>query len=330
MNNSYSIIRSFLKQAVVDSNIPLTEDIRTNLGLNIEVHTSPLMAENGLYSSDLCANISRTTDSGEVIYSLRVIYSAIVAFEREDISDDQREFILTIEIPQSLYNKVRNSVWNLTEESDLVPLMLPEHSFLAQKRDKTETIDFISTIQTLSANEQYRDIIGIYSTYVDNPFSFTDSPLYYHYLRFFTPMEYKHPDLSRCSDTTWQQLLVLLFANPDVECSMVYKESLPELQFSYLHLQNKLVSELSTDEIEALMTCMVADCFATVLPKIITANINQNYAAELTDNETISLQKLQRLYNINELSTSDDISFVYMLHQRISHYRNYCKTKKLS
>ena len=111
---------------------------------------------------------------------------------------------------------------------------------------------------------------------------------------------------------------------------MVYKESLPELQFSYLHLQNKLVSELSTDEIEALMTCMVADCFATVLPKIITAHINQNYAAELTDNETISLQKLQRLYNINELSTSDDISFVYMLHQRISHYRNYCKTKKLS
>ena len=328
MTQEYTILRSFIKEVTLNSQAATSPLAKNNLDMRIEVQHSEISS--GSYLSDICIYIDRTQKSESSLFSMRFIYSTVVNFSNpESVTEQRRDIILSTEVPQIIYNKVRNIVWNLTSESDYAPIMLPDHSFLPKGESK-EDIEFGMIMRSIGANEHFTNIIELYSTYTDKPFSYTDSPLYLHYLRFFTPIEYNHPTLSRCNNSTWQQLLAMLFGNPDVDCRFEYNTPLPDLKFSYLRYQEKSVAELTVSEIEALMTCMIADYFAAIIPHITTAQINLPYSDSLSSEQNITLSQMYTLYNINELCSAAEIAFVETLHKRISHYQSYRKSKKLS
>ena len=177
--------------------------------------------------------------------------------------------------------------------------------------NSTKSIDYRSLITELGSNEQFSGFMELFCKYTDEPYSYTASPLY----------KYCHPTFVECDQSCWDMLLQLLFVSREADCRFVQTEGIaPELVLSYLSLKDVAVSTLSLQELKSLLLCLLTDAFAELLPHIIGSCIDQEYAEQLTDYQSLTREELLRMYGCSEHSSAAQIKMIDHLYSRLCNY----------
>lgn len=128
-------IKTFLKEAVFES--PNTPDLffnaesAANLEISIDVQ-SRIAEDSSLYLVELHTSLTPKIDE-RVVFNLRLIYSTLVEITDKEMDDETRKYLLTVVVPQSMYNPLRALVWKLTLESGFPPIMMNDYDFAAHQ-----------------------------------------------------------------------------------------------------------------------------------------------------------------------------------------------------
>lgn len=124
-------IKTFLKEVVFES--PNTPDLffnaesAANLEISIDVQ-SRVAEETSLYLVELHTSLTPKINE-RVVFNLRLIYSTLVEVADKELEDETRKYLLTVVVPQSMYNPLRALVWKLTLESGFPPIMMNDYDF---------------------------------------------------------------------------------------------------------------------------------------------------------------------------------------------------------
>ena len=124
-------IKTFLKE--VDFESPNTPDLffnaesAANLGISIDVQ-SRVAEDTSLYLVELHTSLTPKINE-RVVFNLRLIYSTLVEVADKELEDETRKYLLTVVVPQSMYNPLRALVWKLTLESGFPPIMMNDYDF---------------------------------------------------------------------------------------------------------------------------------------------------------------------------------------------------------
>lgn len=327
MSAHYTIAKSFVKKVEFNAPGAVANIEATPSTTNIESHikTQSYEIDKNTYGLDICVMLDRSVAAKGVIDSLNVVYSVIVEFDG-DVEQSERNIMLAVDIPQSLYNKVRNLVYNLTAESSLEAVMLPAYCFETFEQND---FSYRTALMNIGPREDFNSIWDIYSCHAENAYDYADSPIYRHGLKFFIPVDYAHPTFEGCNESWWDMLLQLLYINPQAKCQLVDKGGeVPELIFDYGTISQVPVSAIGPDDSKVLTTCLLADVFAMMGAHILNNHIDQDFSAKIGDYQKLKLKDLQRLYGCGKANDSRLESFVEQLYERINLYYSQVESLK--
>lgn len=124
-------IKTFLKEVVFES--PNTPDLFFNAesaaNLEISIDVQSRVAEGtSLYLVELHTSLTPKITE-RVVFNLKLIYSTLVEIADQELEDETRKHLLTVVVPQSMYNPLRALVWKLTLESGFPPIMMNDYDF---------------------------------------------------------------------------------------------------------------------------------------------------------------------------------------------------------
>lgn len=124
-------IKTFLKEVVFES--PNTPDLFFNAesaaNLEISIDVQSRVAEGtSLYLVELHTSLIPKINE-RVVFNLKLIYSTLVEIADQELEDEIRKHLLTVIVPQSMYNPLRALVWKLTLESGFPPIMMNDYDF---------------------------------------------------------------------------------------------------------------------------------------------------------------------------------------------------------
>lgn len=124
-------IKTFLKEVVFES--PNTPDLffnaesAANLGISIDVQ-SRVAEDTSLYLVELHTCLTPKINE-QLVFNLKIVYSTLVEITDKEMDDETRKYLLTVVVPQSMYNPLRALVWKLTLESGFPPIMMNDYDF---------------------------------------------------------------------------------------------------------------------------------------------------------------------------------------------------------
>lgn len=124
-------IKTFLKSAEFDSpNTPemfFNANSATNLEISIDVQ-SRVAEDTSLYLVELHTCLTPKINE-QLVFNLKIVYSTLVDITDKEMDDETRKYLLTVVVPQSMYNPLRALVWKLTLESGFPPIMMNDYDF---------------------------------------------------------------------------------------------------------------------------------------------------------------------------------------------------------
>lgn len=128
-------IKTFLNEVVFES--PNTPDLFFNAesaaNLEISIDVQSRVAEGtSLYLVELHTSLIPKINE-RVVFNLKLIYSTLVEIADQELEDETRKHLLTVIVPQSMYNPLRALVWKLTLESGFPPIMMNDYDFATHK-----------------------------------------------------------------------------------------------------------------------------------------------------------------------------------------------------
>ena len=124
-------IKTFLKEVVFES--PNTPDLffnaesAANLEISIDVQ-SRVAEDTSLYLVELHTCLTPKINE-QLVFNLKIVYSTLVEITDKEMDDETRKYLLTVVVPQSMYNPLRALVWKLTLESGFPPIMMNDYDF---------------------------------------------------------------------------------------------------------------------------------------------------------------------------------------------------------
>lgn len=124
-------IKTFLKSAEFDSpNTPemfFNANSAANLEISIDVQ-SRVAEDTSLYLVELHTCLTPKINE-QLVFNLKIVYSTLVDITDKEMDDETRKYLLTVVVPQSMYNPLRALVWKLTLESGFPPIMMNDYDF---------------------------------------------------------------------------------------------------------------------------------------------------------------------------------------------------------
>ena len=124
-------IKTFLKSAEFDSpNTPemfFNANSAANLEISIDVQ-SRVSEDTSLYLVELHTCLTPKINE-QLVFNLKIVYSTLVDITDKEMDDETRKYLLTVVVPQSMYNPLRALVWKLTLESGFPPIMMNDYDF---------------------------------------------------------------------------------------------------------------------------------------------------------------------------------------------------------
>ena len=124
-------IKTFLKKVVFES--PNTPDLffnaesAANLEISIDVQ-SRVAEDTSLYLVELHTCLTPKINE-QLVFNLKLVYSTLVEITDKEMDNETRKYLLTVVVPQNMYNPLRALVWKLTLESGFPPIMMNDYDF---------------------------------------------------------------------------------------------------------------------------------------------------------------------------------------------------------
>ena len=124
-------IKTYLKSVEFDSpNTPemfFNANSAANLEISIDVQ-SRVAEDTSLYLVELHTCLTPKINE-QLVFNLKLVYSTLVEITDKEMDDETRKYLLTVVVPQSMYNPLRALVWKLTLESGFPPIMMNDYDF---------------------------------------------------------------------------------------------------------------------------------------------------------------------------------------------------------
>lgn len=157
-------IKTYLKGVEFESpNAPelfFNAESAANLEISIDVQSK--VSDDTYYLVELHTRLIPKIGE-QVVFNLKLVYSTLVEILDKNMDDEQRKFLLTVIIPQSMYNPLRALVWELTSASGFPPIMMNDYDF-ATHQVNTELQAFDNKLEeTLSNDDVFREDMDVVS-----------------------------------------------------------------------------------------------------------------------------------------------------------------------
>lgn len=150
-------IKTYLKGVEFESpNTPeLFFNVESAANLEISIDVQSKVSDDTYYLVELHTRL--TPKIGEqVVFNLKLVYSTLVEILDKNMDDEQRKFLLTVVIPQSMYNPLRALVWELTSASGFPPIMMNDYDFAVHQAN-TEQQPFDNKLGETLSNDDIND-----------------------------------------------------------------------------------------------------------------------------------------------------------------------------
>ncbi len=150
-------------------------------------------------------------------------------------------------------------------------------------------------------------------TFVD----YESLPIYKCYYRFFTPIEYHHPDFEECDESIWPILFQMLYGSFKSQCQVIDAEQgLPEIEFSYEHFQDRTISSLNLEELKELLSNLITEALTDLSVNLLGFQNESVLSMEQSpNNQLMSERDFYHLFDAN--MSDEDASFLGTMYERI-------------
>ena len=167
--------------------------------------------------------------------------------------------------------------------------------------------------------EASKTFLNVYTSHVgeDAIVDYESMPIYKCYYRFFTPIEYLHPDFEECDESIWPILFQMLYGSFKSKCQVIDAgHGLPEIEFSYEHFQDRTISSLTLEELKELLSDLITEALVDLSVNLLSyQNENIMPGEQSQNNQLKSELDFYRLFNA---SVSDEsIAFLSSMYERI-------------
>jgi len=348
MTPSFFIEKSFVKKIEFEmsdnawASLTLLSQLKTSLSVDIETKSSE---NSNYYLVEVHVNLSLMTDNDIPIYDLFLCYAAIVGMKDNNVHVDDLNDVFKVQVPKVLLDSIRAIVWQLTREAGF-PFMMRDDTFdhpvsqtnvlsengikddmdpsaleesLEQLFGGSEIVGFQMIMNNLREMEAAREFLDIYVNQVGESAlsDYVCLPIYKCYYRFFTPIAYHHPDFEECEEDVWPMLFQMLYGSFQAKCKAVdVGDELPEIQFSFRDYVNRIISSLTIDEVEDLLTDLMIDALTNTSVNLIDYRIGNNWTEKtLVSGRLISKQDFFHLFDA--LVDPEEPSFLDEMYERI-------------
>jgi hypothetical protein len=246
----------------------------------------------GFYRAEIKVTVTKFIEDSNATLYVEMQFSPLVCIT----CGENKETIMRESVPKRLFDNVRVIVWNLSSEANM-PLMLEDDAWEVREgcvdskklEQESEQLDLMSAKQ----KEAFRDIVE----------AFKDLPSYDYYYRFFSPIEYTHPDFEECDEETWTVLFQLLFGSLRIDCHLdEQSDGSLDIRFCDTDGSGNTTSELTLLELEILIVDLWTEMGKGVLQIMEPENLNQEVKYELEEGALVSKKDFLSLYNVDENS----------------------------
>ena len=150
-------------------------------------------------------------------------------------------------------------------------------------------------------------------TFVD----YESLPIYKCYYRFFTPIEYHHPDFEECDESIWPILFQMLYGSFKSQCQVIDAEQgLPEIEFSYEHFQDRTISSLNLEELKELLSDLITEALTDLSVNLLGFQNESVLSMEqFPNNQLMSELDFYHLFDANV--SDENASFLGTMYERI-------------
>lgn len=288
-----------------------------------------------IYNVDVLARVKGTIWPDTPLFDIEVGYVAKVNIH-DGVSADEQSVILNDTIPRMLYENVRAKVAMSLREQGFNTLIISDYDQVREPKKRASKSPVMpiaekpSTEQNLAnswllgcfrekdGNERYYELLM--KDFDEEYFAYEAIPLFSHYLRFFLPEEYHHPDFEGCDDHFWKILYQFLFAGAGYAGIKECASGLPELEFYDTELGVRCVSSLTLSELEGVAR-RVAECVRDSAVSIVRElEIDEGYGTAIDYDRPVMYHELLRLYRCDEEPEgSAKLALVKHIYSRICH-----------
>ena len=354
MTPSFFIAKSFVSNISFDANdstqfSPFSvSHLETNLHVDVEISNS----QDTCHFVETFVNITSTTKEKEHVYDLSLIYAAVVGTPDGNISESDLNEILKVRVPQALLDNIRSLVYQVTRDAGFPfmmrddtfdnPIQIEDEPFKPTYNDRIdeffdalsqdtfnlpqlERIDFQWLISFSWADdddellESIQDFWKTYSSQFGDGVitDYEDLPIYKCYYRFFTPIDYCHPDFEECDESIWTILFQMLYGSLKSQCRVIDAEQgLPEIEFSYESFHDRTISSLTLEELKDLLPDLLTEALTDLSVKLLGYRNESAFSGEpFQSNQLMSKQDFYRLFNA---SVSDEnASFLGTMYEKM-------------
>lgn len=244
------------------------------------------------------------TDKAE---SFEPSYSGGISNHRDpislDIPDDEADF----ESEQGFYNLFDTFCQEAPDSSE------------SEKIDFQWMINFDWANDDPELMEAIQNFWAVYSGHLgEDPFADYESlPIYKCYYRFFTPIEYLHPDFEECDESIWPILFQMLYGSFKSQCQVIDAEQgLPEIEFSYEHFQDRTVSSLSLEELKELLSDLITEALAELSVNLLGYQNESIMPGEQSQNNPL-MSELDFYRFFNASVSDENATFLSSMYERI-------------
>lgn len=150
-------IKTYLKGVEFESpNTPeLFFNVESAANLEISIDVQSKVSDDTYYLVELHTRLIPKIGE-QVVFNLKLVYSTLVEILDKNMDDEQRKFLLTVVIPQSMYNPLRALVWELTSASGFPPIMMNDYDFAVHQAN-TEQQPFDNKLRETLSNDNIND-----------------------------------------------------------------------------------------------------------------------------------------------------------------------------
>lgn len=243
------------------------------------------------------ATIISNTLMSSAGYSLKIsktkFMNSIQEVEMKDIKEDD-----DVNLDSDNHDDVIDSV---DEEDNAI---IDYQYILRKMSNLAEAREFLATYQKCVGPD------GVNNYVTTNPFKF--------YYRFFLPIKYHHPNITRCDESVWPMFFQLLFGDFDVTCRIIDRgDDCPEIEFAYEN-HSRLVSELSESDFKELLEELVTDMLTKVGVELIGYKyIDNEYGETINQNRLIRKKEFFKLYGYDDGDSFLSNEFLENMYSRI-------------
>lgn len=243
------------------------------------------------------ATIISNTLMSSAGYSLKIsktkFMNSIQEVEMKDIKEDD---------DVNLDSDNHDDVIDSEDEEDNA--IIDYQYILRKMSDLAEAREFLASYQKCVGHD------GVNNYVTTNPFKF--------YYRFFLPIKYHHPNITRCDESVWPMLFQLLFGSFDATCKIIDRgDECPEIEFAYEN-HSGLVSELSEYDFKDLLENLVTDMFIKVGVELIGyKDIDNEYGETINQNRLIRKKEFFKLYGYDDGDSIRNNEFLENMYSRI-------------